>query len=50
MLIRPEDKFLFGKSEIETQSTRPRRMWKYSIKMDLTETGRDSVNWIVLTL
>jgi hypothetical protein len=44
MLIRPEDKFLFGKIEIEIQFTRLRFMWKYCIKMDLTETGRDHVN------
>jgi len=44
MLIRPEDKFLFGKFEIEIQSTRPMCMWKYNVKMDLTETGRDNVN------
>jgi hypothetical protein len=44
MLIRPEDKFLFGKFEIEKQFTRPRVKWKYNIKMDLTETGRDNVN------
>jgi hypothetical protein len=44
MLIRPEDKFLFGKFEIEIHFTRSMFMWKYNVKMDLTETGRNNVN------
>jgi hypothetical protein len=44
MLIRPEEKILFEKFEIEIQFPRPRYMWIYNIKMDLTETGKDNVN------
>jgi len=44
MLTRPEDKLLYWKFEIEIEFTRPRCMWKYNIKIYLTETGRGNVN------
>jgi hypothetical protein len=27
---------------------KPRRRWEYSIKIDIREIGRDSVEWILL--
>jgi hypothetical protein len=35
-----------GKPEGKTPLGRPRRRWVDNIRLDLRETGRDSVNWI----
>ena len=39
---------LVGKPEGKRLLWRPRRRWKYSIKMDLQELGYGGMNWIEL--
>jgi hypothetical protein len=39
-------RILVGKPEGERSLGRPRRRWVDNIKMDLTETGWDGVDWI----
>jgi hypothetical protein len=36
---------LVGRPERKRPLGRPRRRWKYNIKMDLQEVGRGSMNW-----
>jgi ribosome biogenesis protein Nip4 len=39
------NKILVGKPEGKRPLERPRRRWKDNIRMDLTETGRECVDW-----
>jgi hypothetical protein len=39
---------LVGRPEGRRPLRRPRRRWEDNIKMDLTETGIDGMNWIQL--
>jgi hypothetical protein len=39
---------LVGRPEGKRPLGRPRRRWKYNIKMDLREMGLDEANWIRL--
>jgi hypothetical protein len=39
-------KVLMGKPEVKRPLGRPRRGWEYRIRMNLTETGWGSVEWI----
>jgi hypothetical protein len=39
---------LVGRSEGNRQLERPRHRWEDNIKMDLSETGRGSMDWIDL--
>jgi hypothetical protein len=41
-------KVLVGKPEGERPLGRPRRRWKYGIRMDIGETGLGCVDWIGL--
>jgi hypothetical protein len=41
-------KILFGKPERKRPLRGPRRRWEDNIRMDLRETGWESVNWIQL--
>jgi hypothetical protein len=41
-------RILVGKPEEKRQLGRPRRRWEDNIKMDLTETGWDGMDWIDL--
>jgi hypothetical protein len=42
-------KVLVGKPEGNRPLGRPRRRWKYGIRMDLREIGLGSVDWILLS-
>jgi hypothetical protein len=39
---------LMGKTEVKRPLGRPRRRWEDRIRMDLRETGWESVDWIQL--
>jgi hypothetical protein len=41
-------RILVGRPEGKRPLGKPRRKWKYNIKMDLTEIGIDGANWIQL--
>jgi hypothetical protein len=40
---------LVGKPEVKRPLGRPRRRWKYNIRMDLQEVGYEGMDWIGLT-
>jgi hypothetical protein len=42
-------RLLAEKTEGKKPLGRPRRRWKYNIRMDLRKTGREVVDWIHLT-
>jgi hypothetical protein len=41
-------RILVGKPEGKRPLRRPRRRWVDNVKIDLTETGRDGMDWIDL--
>jgi hypothetical protein len=47
--VRGAYNILVGKPEGRRPLGRPRRRWKYNIKMDLREIGFGDVDWINLT-